>query len=55
VDGNPLSGPLPPFLTATPLGMFNIQETSLCVPGDETIQAWLAGLAAFSGGPECQE
>ncbi|MBN1145714.1 MAG: leucine-rich repeat protein [Anaerolineales bacterium] len=54
LDGNPLSGPLPGFLMATPLGMLNIQETGLCTPRDEAMQAWLAEMPGFSGGPECR-
>jgi hypothetical protein len=44
VSFNPLSGPLPLSLANLPLFYFDFASTTLCIPPDGGIQAWLSGI-----------
>ena len=50
VDGNAgLTGPLSLSLTALSLGEFRYSDTGLCVPDDQSLAAWLAGIPSHEG------
>ena len=55
VDGNGLGGRLPLSLMGLSLREFRYDGTDLCVPPDESFQAWLEGITLRSGtGIECE-
>ena len=50
LDGNAgLTGPLSLSLTALPLREFRYAGTGLCVPEDQSLAAWLAGIPSHDG------
>ena len=54
-DNPALTGPLPQSLTRLPLSVFSIQNTNVCVPGDDVFQAWIASIEDFAGnGKMCE-
>ena len=54
IDGNALSGRLPLSLTSLALDEFDYAGTELCVPADDSFQAWLDRIPSVKGtGTQC--